>query len=160
MVGREAPFRPFSGREAPISLNFSNWHPFFDFFNPLFRKKSGRGASIHSASDCSSGRRRSKSPPLGWAPGGHLFISTTRCRRRAALRRLLIRFISAAGRPVCRKTPCHGSQLNEIREQCRMFRPASIFCNSKLLKEFQNFFSYSVESHKNSSQCCKLFKKF
>jgi hypothetical protein len=41
MVGREAPFRPFSGREAPISLNFSNWHPFFEFFfNPLFRKNS------------------------------------------------------------------------------------------------------------------------
>jgi hypothetical protein len=46
MVGREAPFRPFSGREAPISLNFSNWHPFFEFcffLIPFLQKTLPRG---------------------------------------------------------------------------------------------------------------------
>jgi hypothetical protein len=41
MVGRDASFRPPSGREAPISLNFSNWHPFFEFcffLSPFFKK--------------------------------------------------------------------------------------------------------------------------
>jgi hypothetical protein len=41
MVGREAPFRPPSGREAPIFLNLSNWHPFFEFcffFIPFLKK--------------------------------------------------------------------------------------------------------------------------
>jgi hypothetical protein len=57
MVGREAPFRPFSGQEAPISLNFSNWHPFFEFFfNPLFRKKSGAIESNARDHDSSSSR--------------------------------------------------------------------------------------------------------
>jgi hypothetical protein len=46
MVGREAPFRPFSGREAPISLNFSNWHPFFEFFLIPFLEKSRMRWSI------------------------------------------------------------------------------------------------------------------
>jgi hypothetical protein len=42
VAGREAPFCPFSGREAPISLNFFNWHPFFDFFLIPFLEKSPR----------------------------------------------------------------------------------------------------------------------
>jgi hypothetical protein len=46
MVGREAPFRPFSGREASISLNFSNWHSFFKFFLIPFLEKSPRVTSV------------------------------------------------------------------------------------------------------------------